>query len=192
MDKIARRLASMASVMHLVAYALYNSAVLSGVTRPNLVPWAIWGALAVLNAVTYRQQTGDKVKAMLSQAGAVAAVITFMVAASMGGVFQNITYTNSFLLASAFVAVVIWKVGSAKYANFCVIAAVAVGFVPFFKDPSGERVLPWLCWSIATCIGVAVVYLRPKDRKNSDFIMPVSLAALHTGVLIRILCTFGG
>ncbi len=186
MDKSARKLAYTASLTHLVAYVLYNSAVLSGDTRPNLVPWAIWGVMAVLNALTYRAQTGDKVKALLSLTGSIAAVATFVVAAWMGGKFQALTGFDQAILLAGIVAVGIWKLGSAKYANLCVLTAVAIGFIPFYRDPSGEQVLPWLLWSLAFFTGVVVVGLRPEGRKNADFIQPVIFALLHVGVLLLI------
>lgn len=80
----------------------------------------------------------------------------------------------------------IWTLESAKYANFCVPAAVAVGFIPFFQDPSSEKALPWFFWSVATCMGVVIVALRPDGRKKTDFIQPIMFAVLHTGMFLLV------
>lgn len=188
MEKSAK-LAIMASIIHLSGYAVYNTAALRGTSQPNLVPWAIWGLMAVLNTTTYKSQTGDTVKAMLSMAGSVASVATFIVAMIMGGSFREMGETNRFALIIGIIAVVVWKFGSPKYANFCVLAAIISGFVPFFKilldNPGAEAALAWSLWTVSTTLGVVVVAVR--DHKRFDFLMPVVLMVLHATTLILII-----
>ena len=137
--------------------------------------------MAVLNTATYRIQTGDKVMSTLSATGSVAAVITFFVALFMGGSFREIGMTNMIALAIGVVAVVVWKFGSPKYANYCILTAVASGFVPFYialwRNPGAESVTAWFIWSISTTLGVVVVRMR--NGKATDFVAPVVIMALH-------------
>lgn len=187
------KLAILAGGLHLAGYAVYNTATLSGASSPNLVPWAIWGVLAVLNNRTYKAQTGDKAKAMLTSAGAIAAVITFFVALYMGGTFRNLSTMNAAALTVGAISIVVWKMGSAKYANYCVLTAAAAGFVPFvpkvWANPGSENWVAWLLWSTATTLGVVVVWMRDRGVR-SDYVMPVSLAVLHTGLFLLIVRPF--
>lgn len=187
MSKNSEKLALLASLTHLVAYTFYNYAALKGVSEPNLVPWAIWGLMAVLNTFTYRLQTGDKIKAMLPLAGSVAAIATFGVALVMGGTFREIGTTNTIALVIGIIAVLVWKFGSPKHANYCVLVAVTAGFIPFFKilwvNPAAESTLPWILWSLSTSMNVVVVRMRYKGER-SDFVMPVVMMVLHVATLL--------
>ena len=179
--KNAQKVALIASLIHLSAYAVYNTASLRRVSEPNLVPWAIWGLMAVLNTATYRIQTGDKVMSMLSATGSLAAISTFFVALFMGGSFREIGTTNMIALVIGVIAVVVWKFGSPKYANYCVLTAVASGFVPFYivlwKNPGAESGIAWLIWSISTTLGVVVVWMR--SGKSTDYVAPAVSMMLH-------------
>lgn len=181
----SKKLAILASFIHLCGYAVYNTAALAGTSEPNLVPWAIWGLMAVLNTETYRTQTRDNVKAMLSLAGSAASVVTFGVAWVMGGTFSELNSVNMLALAIGIIAVGVWKLGSAKYANWCVLIAVAAGFVPFYKvlwmNPSAESPFAWSLWSLSTTLNVVVVAIR--QHKRSDFAMPVVMMLLHVATL---------
>jgi hypothetical protein len=169
-----------------MGYAVYNTAALRGSAEPNLVPWLIWGFMAVLNNETYRLQTGDRIKAMLTTAGSIAAIVTLIVAVIMGGAFHGISITNEIALAIGAMAVVAWKFGSAKYANYCVLAAITSGFVPFYKvlwsNPKAESPLAWGLWTLSTTLGVIVVSMR--KHKKSDFVMPSVLAILHSSTFV--------
>lgn len=186
-------LAILASIIHVSAYAVYNTAVLTS-HRPNLVPWAVWGAMAVLNTLTYREQTGDTIKAMLSLTGCIAAIATFVVAMLLGGSFRGLSTVDTIALWSGILAILVWKLGSAKYGNFCVIAGVAAGFIPFYRtlwsNPHAEQAPAWILWSAATALGVVVVALRPEGRKKSDFVQPTIFSLLHVAVLVLIVRPF--
>ena len=188
----SKKLAILASAIHLSAYAAYNTAALRGVSEPNLVPWFIWGLMAVLNNATYKAETGDQVKAMLTTAGSVASMATFVIALAMGGMFNSISAVNTIALAIGVCAVLVWKLGSAKYANRCILIAVVAGFVPFYKvlwmNPSAEPPLAWVLWAISTTLNVVVVGIRA--HKQSDFVMPASLALLHLVTLALIFRPF--
>jgi ABC-type cobalt transport system substrate-binding protein len=175
-------LAILASSIHLCGYAVYNTAALKGAKKPNLVPWTIWGVMAILNTITYGLMTGDGIKAMLSAAGTVAAIATFIVALVKGGSFKGLNKTNRNALIIGLLSVVAWKFGSPAIANYFVLAAVISGFIPFYQslwaDPSAEAQLPWLLWSISTALGVVVVALRFSGN-YSDFVAPVVSMVLH-------------
>lgn len=190
----SEKLAILASIMHLSAYAVYNTTALRGGNQPNLVPWAIWGVMSVLNTLTYKRQTGDAIKAMLSFTGCVAAIATFVVALAMDGGFRSMSKIDTIALCAGILAIVVWKLGSVKYANFCVIAGVTAGFIPFYKvlwhNPHAERPLAWILWVFATGLGVVVVAMRPESRKKSDFIQPAIFWLLHASVLVLIIRPF--
>jgi hypothetical protein len=180
--EISVKLAISASIIHLIAYAVYNTAALSGAKKPNLVPWTIWGVMAILNTSTYALKTGDSIKAMLSAAGAVAAVVTFIVALARGGSFKELNKTNRNALIIGMISVVVWKFGSPAIANYFVLAAVISGFIPFYdalwNDPSAEARLPWFLWTVSTTLGVVVVAVRFKGD-YTDFVAPVVVMVLH-------------
>lgn len=175
-------LAILASFVHLCGYAVYNTAALRG-KKPNLVPWTIWGVMAILNTLTYGLMTGDGIKAMLAASGTVAAIVTFVVALVKGGSFRALGKTDKKALLIGFVAVVAWKLSDASIANYFVLTAVTAGFVPLFRalweNPKSEVRLPWLLWSISTTLGVVVVILR-FNGNYSDFVSPVVYMVLHT------------
>lgn len=175
-------LAISASFIHLCGYVVYNTAALKGTKKPNLVPWTIWGVMAILNTITYGLMTGDGIKAMLSAAGTVASIATFFIALAKGGSFMELSKTNRNALIIGLISVVAWKFGSPAVANYFVLAAVISGFIPFYQslwtDSSAEARLPWLLWSISTTLGVIVVALR-FTGDYSEFVAPVVSMILH-------------
>lgn len=180
--EISITLAILASIVHLAGYAIYNTAALRGTKKPNLVPWTIWGVMAILNTITYGLKIGDDIKAMLSAAGTVAAIVTLVVAIVKGGSFRELSKTNRNALIIGLVSVVAWKWGSPAMANYFVLAAVTSGFIPFYtvlwSNPSAEARLPWFLWTVSTTLGVVVVAAR-FNGDYSDYVAPAVYMVLH-------------
>lgn len=180
--EVSITLAILASVVHLAGYAIYNAAALRGTKKPNLVPWTIWCVMALLNTITYGLKTGDDIKAMLSAAGTVAAIVTFIVALAKGGSFRELSKTDRNALIIGMISVVMWKFGSPAIANYFVLAAITSGFIPFYRalwsNPSAEARLPWFLWTVSTTLGIVVVAVRFKGD-YSDYVAPVVIMVLH-------------
>ncbi len=67
-----------ASLLLLVAYAIYFRKTSRGDAQPNAASWSLWVFLVALNTVSYGLMTGDSVKAYLPFAGSIAVIAVFV------------------------------------------------------------------------------------------------------------------
>jgi hypothetical protein len=173
-----------AGILHLVAFGLYNKQILQGTSTPNTATWTLWAFLTALNASSYVAMTADLAKNILPIVGALATLGTFAYSL-FAGKFKRIDFWDWLVLVIGTSAgVVWWEFQSAMYANFIVIAAVAVAFVPLYrgvwKNPALEKPLPWYVWGTAYGALILVALLRRGNYQ--DLVYPVSMFLLHPAV----------
>jgi len=128
-----------------LAYLDYNRVVLKGETKPNGATWAIWSAIALISTSSYFAASGDVWKSIIPFANILLCIGTFVLAL-MCGKFKRLDVTDWYALAIGIVAVVVWKMTTATYANLIVQVAIIIGFIPTWKNvwrtPSCEKPRP--------------------------------------------------
>lgn len=169
-----------------LAYLDYNRVVLKGETKPNGATWAIWSAVALVSTSSYFAASGDFWKSVIPFANILLCIGTFILAL-VGGKFKKLDATDWCALVIGIIAVVVWKMTNAAYANLIVQVAIIIGFIPtwhgVWKTPSCEKPRPWWIWMIAYGIAGIVVVLRWKNQWI-DLVYPVLCVFLHASVPI--------
>lgn len=185
-------LAVTAALLHGAAYYIYNRDALKSVTDPNAAAWSVWAFAAGLNAFSFAEISGW-VDSLQFFTGTVAALITFCVVWFIGQ-FEKLTkgQWRSLVLGVA-AALVWWYFKSAEGAQVILIISVLIGLKPFLEgvveDPTKERPLAWVLWTLAFACTVANVTLQDifvwqgmgdfQDKRFFSYLMPVVLLFAH-------------
>jgi hypothetical protein len=174
-----------ASILHLVAFGLYNAQMVNGTSKPNTATWTLWAVLTATNASAYFNATNDWVKSILPAASALACILTFLFAI-VHGKFKKLSTADSVALMIGLVAgVAWWYYKSAVYANLLLQFSIATSFVPTYylvwTSPTSEKSPPWALWGIAYAILTYVVFLR--SGQWTDYVHPVQGAIMHAAVI---------
>jgi hypothetical protein len=177
------------ALLHGVAYILYSQQVKLGKSNPNAASWGVWAFLAILNALSYREMSGDVVASLQFFASSVACFLTFLYALSIGK-FSRLTLGEWGLSALGLSSTIVWwQFRSATGANMIVLAAVITSFIPTLKgvwlDPFKEVPRSWILWTLAYLITTVNVILR--EGRPVTLITPVLLLIGHG--LVAILST---
>ncbi len=175
-----------ASVMHLIAFGLYNAQMVRGTSKPNTATWTLWAVLTATNASAYFNATGDWIKSALPAASSVACILTFAYAI-MRGKFERLSSWDSVALVIGLLAgFAWWHYQSAVYANLILQCAIAVSFTPTYRsvwaDPNAEKGPPWALWGVAYVLLTYVVFLR-SNGQWTDYVHPVQGAIMHAAVV---------
>lgn len=154
-----------AGVVQLVAFVLYNIQIFRGTSKPNAIVWTLWAYLTLLDSSSYVAMSGDLVKSILPVASAVMTVATFLYALVCGKFTKPKEKWDFVAFAVGLVAGYVWyEYRSATYANLIVVCAIAVSFIPLYrelgKDRAIEKSLPWALWSTAYALSFVTVWLR--------------------------------
>ena len=186
MQEVTVILGITAALLHGVAYVLYNLQAKKGQSSPNAVSWSIWAFLAILNAFSYREMSGDLVATLQFITGSVACTFTFFFALFIGS-FSWPEREDWYCFALGLMAgLVWWKLKSAAGANMVILVAFLISFFPtlrgVWKDPSKETSRPWTIWSVAFVITTANVVLR--DCKPIALLMPIVLLIAHGSIAV--------
>lgn len=179
-------LSACATVMHLVAFALYNAQMMKGASKPNTATWTLWAVLTATNATAYLNASGDWVKSILPLASSIACILTFLFALVRGS-FKMLSTADSIAFAIGCVAgFAWWYYQSAVYANLLLQCAIAISFVPTYRQvwnqPSSEKGPPWALWGAAYALLTYVVFLRSHGQWT-DYVHPVQGAIMHAAVV---------
>ena len=175
-------------VVQLAAFVLYNKQIFNGKSKPNTVVWTLWAYLTLLDSSSYTVMSGDMVKSILPIVSMALTVGTFS-RALVHGKFAKITEKWDWVaLVIGIIAGFIWWVfHSATYANLIVIFAIAISFIPLYRDlrknRSIERPLPWLLWSLAYALNFITVWLRWRGH-YVDFAYSFACFFLHLPVAL--------
>jgi hypothetical protein len=175
----------LAGLIHISAFLLYNHGILCKDKRPNIVTWFIWGSMSALNFLSYLALSQSIVVSLLSLTGAAMCSLTFLVVLFKRN-FRRPRVNDLVALGLGMVAIAVWKLwDSATYANLIVLAGIAVGFFPTYRDvlqdPENEPSLPWYLWATAFTLGLAVALLK-WEGNPAVLAYPVSMALMHLAV----------
>ena len=180
-------LAIVASLLHIVAFIIYNKQLLSNNNKPNIVTWAIWAFESLFNVASYFVMSGDWVKALLPAISSLFCIEIFIVALFKGRFGRIGKFDVTALIAGIFAAVVWWEFKSATFANLIAQACVAIGFIPTFKSiwisPETEKPVAWFIWSLAYVVGLAVVLARWQDQYQ-DLVLYICGIIFHLAVAV--------
>ena len=171
-----------ASLMHIVAFLVYNKQTLCGKIRPNIMTWSIWAFVTLLNLASYKAMSGDWIKTILPIISSVMCIATFVISLFVGK-FARVSKYDLIALALGIVTPLVWwHFKSATYANMILQASIAIGFVPTFRSvcelPQNEKPLAWFLWSLAYTIGIVVVLMR-WNNQYQDIVYYADCIALH-------------
>ena len=187
---MAIALSVVAGLLHILAFAIYNKQIVQGTSQPNSATWTLWVFLTILNVSSYGVMSGDWIKTILPLASSIACILTFCFSLWRGK-FSRVDMWDRLALGIGIISGLVWFCfKSATYANLILQASVMVSFVPTYRgvwsDPSKERPLPWYMWTVAYCLGIAVVILRWKGQYQ-DLVYPINCLVLHAvvGILSR-------
>jgi hypothetical protein len=175
-----------AALLHGTAYVLYNIQTHFGQSKPNPASWSVWTVLAIINAFSFQELSGDLVSTLQSFIGSVACIFTFGYAL-LNGKFSRLGRKEWFTLAMALLAVMVWWIfQNAAYANMIVLLAILVSFKPTFdgvyKDPFKEVPRSWWLWTLAYGLTTASVLIRHKPLLA--LLMPVALMIAHGSIAV--------
>lgn len=175
-----------ASIIHLVAFALYNAQMVRGTSKPNTATWTLWAVLTATNATAYLNASGDWVKSILPAASSIACILTFLFALMRGSFKMLSTADAAAFVIGCLAGLVWWHYQSAVYANLILQCAIGVSFIPTYRSvwdvPSSEKAPPWALWGIAYVLLTYVVFLRSSGQWT-DYVHPVQGAIMHAAVV---------
>lgn len=184
MHSLTITLGVMAALLHGIAYILYNVQTKLGQSQPNSASWSIWAFLATLNALSFREMSGDTIAALQFITGSVACILTFVYALVIG----KMTWPKrkdwiAFGLGLAATGVW-WKFRSATGANMVVLLAFLISFVPTFSgvltDPNKETPRSWVLWTIALLVTTLNVSLQ--KGWHMALVTPTVLLVAHGSI----------
>jgi len=187
MDNIAVFLSSLAALLHVIAFAIYNKKMLEEKSCPNTATWTLWSFLTILNVSSYWKMSGDLIKSLLPFASSAACILTYLFCLYKGKMNLKETdiYDKLSLVAGIVAGIVWWYYKSATCGNLILQAAIIISFVPMWKmvwrKPSKESALPWYIWSLAYVLSIVVVILRWNGQYR-DLVYPVICFLLHLSV----------
>jgi len=175
-------LATVASLMHIVAFVVYNKQTISGKNTPNISTWAIWAFLSLFNVASYWTMSGDWVKSLLPTISSLMCIATFFISLGKGR-FVKISKFDFTALCVGLVAVLVWwRYENATYANLIAQVCIFIGFVPTYKsvwqNPQNEKPLAWFLWTSAYIVGIVVVLLR-WNNQYQDIVYYADCIVLH-------------
>ncbi len=156
-----------------------------GHSKPNVVSWVLWTFLALLNALSYREMSGNLVATLQFYTGTIACIVTTCYVAIIGKFSLKISKKEFRLFILGLFAIVVWWIfRSATGANMIVLLAAILSAIPTYegvrKDPFKERSLPWMLWTIA--FGVTSTNVVLTSSNPIALITPIVLIVAHGAI----------
>lgn len=181
MQELTIALGLTAALLHGSAFILYYWQNKTGQSKPNAATWGIWAFLATLNALSYREMTGDVVATLQFFTGSVGGILLFLYVLTFGK-FSWLKPREWGLLALGIFAVLVWwKFRSATWANMIILVAVVISFIPtlegVWRDPFTETPRSWVLWTLAFIVATTNVALR--GNKAIALLTPAVLIVAH-------------
>ncbi len=172
---------TLACILHIAGYGLYTKQLFSGTTRPNTAMWMLWTYLSALNACTYTSMTADVAKYAAPAATAASVFATFC-CCIVSGKLQRLDFWDWPVVAMGIIAGIFWsRYQSAAGANLIVTTALALSFVPVFRNMAQTRAkndpLPWYLWSAGYALSAVVAFT--KWNGIIDLVYPATMLPLH-------------
>jgi hypothetical protein len=184
---LSTTLATIASLIQLLAFGIYNQQILTGAAHPNIASWGIWAFITVLNFTSYKEMSRDWVKALLPTVDSLACIATFAITLFTGRV-ANLDRFDWTAFGIGLIAGLTWyKFRSATFANMIIQVGLVIGFVPTLRgalaNHHAENGFCWAMWTFAYLMTGTVVILRWK-RQPQDLVNPILCVIAHGAIAI--------
>lgn len=182
----AKVFAILAGAVNASTFILYNIHVQrKRTTTPNIAAWAVWASITILNVTSYWKMSDDWETSIMPLIGSIGCVCTFVLALVSGRFKKLESYDTSAFVIGILAALAWWWFHSASFANVLLQGAVAVGFIPMYRDlwkkPSLERWPAWAMWAVSFLLGFVAVWLR--DKPWQEYVYYVSCFCLHAAII---------
>ena len=172
-------------VLHLLGYWIYYRASHSekDAIQPEPMSWLIWAFGSFVNLLSYSLLSGDLVKDILPLVCSVACVLIFISQwKARGKKLEKMTKEGiSMLLLDALSMIIGFITMSALVTNISCQVGTVASFIPILrataKDPTKEKPLPWIIWSLA--YGLDVILVITRWEKWGDVVYPATCLVLH-------------
>jgi hypothetical protein len=179
-------------VIHLLGYWIYykGSHSKENPIRPEPMSWLIWAFGSFVNLASYSLLSGDMVKDILPLVCSLACVYIFVDQwIQRGKKLEKMTKEGISMFSldagSMFIGFI---TRSALVANICCQIGTVASFIPMLrataKDPTREKPLPWIIWSIA--YGLDVILVISRWEKWGDVVYPATCLVLHVLMVVII------
>ena len=171
-------------VTHLLGYWIYYRASHSekDAIKPEPMSWLIWTFGSFVNLFSYSLLSGDLVKDILPFVCSLACVVIFIDQwFQRGRKLEKMTREGlSMLSLDAGSMAIGFITMSALVANVSCQVGTVASYIPILrstaKDPSRERLLPWIIWSLA--YGLDVILVTVRWEKWGDVVYPATCFVL--------------
>ncbi|MBX4199253.1 hypothetical protein KW800_03235 [Candidatus Parcubacteria bacterium] len=150
-----------------VAYSFYFNDTRGSEISPNRWSWLIWSITTLVEALTYREISGDPMEyAVFLVSAACCSVVTTLIWTKSK--WQIPDWTEVVSLVVSIAAVVVW-IGFCEtvWAHYLTVGALPVAFWPTWRDSwknyDLENSRAWGLWSIGDFVVIILVLTRIKD-----------------------------
>ena len=127
-------LGTLAGLVHITAYVLYNRGILKGKCKPNNTTWTLWIFLALLNSSSYLKMSQDIIKSILPITSAAFRFITFGLIIAKGK-WKKLDKIDYIVLTIGITAGIMWYIlKSATYANLILQLAYITSIIPTYRS----------------------------------------------------------
>lgn len=180
-------LTTIATLIFIIAFVIYNKDILRESTRPNIITWSLFVLITLINATSYVSMTGDLVKSVLAFTDLfVCTIITSLIL--FKGYYPKLSIVEKLVILFSVSSVLIWIIlRSATYANLLLQFGYILAFVPtylgVYKNSSAEKALPWFLWTLSFVINMVVITIRWSGAWQ-DFVNPSIAVLLHLGLAL--------
>ena len=185
MQSITIVLGIIAALLHGAAYLLYAIQTKVGRSSPKSASWGLWEFLVVINWLTFGVAFGNWIIALQFLSGSVACTIVFFYMLAIKK-FDWPTKKHWSLIGLGLIAILVWWMfRNAAWANVIIFVALTISFIPMYEslydDPTQERPLPWVIWTLAFLTTTVNVIVNWKHQPLG-LVMPIGGAILHGAV----------
>jgi len=190
---ISLALGILIGVIHLLGYWIYyrESHAEKDAIKPEPMSWMLWTFGSLVNLFSYSILSGDLVKDILPFVCSVACILIFIDQwKARGRRLEKVTKEGLSMLSLDVISLVVGCLTmSALVTNIsCQVGTVAT-YVPIImstdKEPTREKPLPWILWSLA--YGLDVILVIARWEQWGDVVYPATCFVLT--VIVAVITT---
>jgi hypothetical protein len=191
---LSELLGSVAFILHIAGYAVYTAEVLRAEIRPNVATWFMWLFGSAVEVLTYNAIPGGHWATSALPFGCFLGILAACVATvikrvrSGSGSVHTPERSDWVWLSFDVMAAVYWLGGgSSALANAFAVSTSVFSFIPIwrttFNDPTSEKPLAWLLWSLAYAAMLLAVITGDGANEVGLYTYPVCYLIFHVIVL---------
>jgi len=189
----ALMLGVLAGALQLAGYIAYNASFVKRGVRPNTASWFIWAFGSVASSWSYVTMSKGHAEDILPIVCSVSCILTFIHVLTRGE-RKKIDSHELLIIGIDILVVIFWIITSlvgfgekaAIVANLMFQASTLLSFGPMirevYKDGEAETKLPWILWSCAYAMEIAVLWVQ--HSVWNEWVYPIVCLPLHVIVAI--------